>query len=103
MADDAGELRRLLEETSFLYGGNAPFVEELHARWAADPNSVEPSWRSFFARLGDGADDIKRAAAAPGWGAPNGVEALWPALEAKLQTSIAQKSGGADLDAVRAG
>ncbi|HEV2364331.1 MAG TPA: 2-oxoglutarate dehydrogenase E1 component [Caulobacteraceae bacterium] len=104
MADDAGELRRLLEETSFLYGGNAPFLEELHARWAADPNSVDPSWRSFFARLGDGVDDIKRAASAPGWGAANGAEALWPALEAKLRTTIAEKGRGAvSEDAVRAG
>ena len=35
-------------QTSFLYGGNAAFVEDLYARWAADPNSVEPSWRAFF-------------------------------------------------------
>ncbi len=48
MADDAGRLNEVLAETSFLYGGNAGFVEDLHARWAEDPNSVEPSWRAFF-------------------------------------------------------
>ena len=37
--------------TSFLYGGNAGYVEDLHAQWAKDPNSVEPSWRAFFASL----------------------------------------------------
>ena len=61
MADDAGRLNEVLAETSFLYGGNAGFVEDLHARWAADPNSVEPSWRAFFASLHDSADDVQRA------------------------------------------
>ncbi len=40
MADDAGRLNEVLAETSFLYGGNAGFVEDLHARWAENPNSV---------------------------------------------------------------
>ena len=29
MADDAGILNQVLTETSFLYGGNAAFVEDL--------------------------------------------------------------------------
>ncbi len=41
MADDAGRLNEVLAETTFLYGGNAAFVEDLHASWAADPNSVD--------------------------------------------------------------
>jgi 2-oxoglutarate dehydrogenase E1 component len=45
MADDAGQINDIMAETSFLYGGNAGFVEDLYARWAADPNAVEPSWR----------------------------------------------------------
>ena len=32
MADDAGRLNEVLAETSFLYGGNAGFVEDLHAQ-----------------------------------------------------------------------
>ena len=67
MADDAGLINEVLAETSFLYGGNAAFVEDLYAKWAADPNSVEPSWRAFFASLHDRADDVKRAAAEPAW------------------------------------
>ena len=57
MADDAGRLNELLTETSFLYGVNAGFVEDLYGKWAADPASVEPSWRSFFASLADGVLD----------------------------------------------
>ena len=67
MADDAGRLNEVLAETSFLYGGNAGFVEDLHARWAADPTSVEPSWRAFFASLPDSTDAVaKRANRRPG-------------------------------------
>jgi 2-oxoglutarate dehydrogenase E1 component len=61
MADDAGRLNSVLAETSFLYGSNAEFVEDLHARWAADPSSVEPSWRAFFASLADNTDAIRHA------------------------------------------
>jgi len=70
MADDAGVINEVLAETSFLYGGNAAFVEDLYAQWAADPNSVEPSWRAFFATLGDRAEEVKRAAADPAWARP---------------------------------
>ncbi|MBF0374858.1 MAG: hypothetical protein HQL39_15740, partial [Alphaproteobacteria bacterium] len=38
---------------SFLFGHNAVFIEELHARWAEDPNSVDPSWAGFFRDLAD--------------------------------------------------
>jgi 2-oxoglutarate dehydrogenase E1 component len=40
-------------ETSFLSGPNAAFVVELYARYAEDPESVEPGWRTFFASLGE--------------------------------------------------
>jgi 2-oxoglutarate dehydrogenase E1 component len=43
----------IMEATSFLSGANTPFLEELYARWRDDPESVDPSWRAFFAELGD--------------------------------------------------
>ncbi len=44
--------RRLeLEQTSFLYGGNSSFIEELYARYLADPAAVDPSWRAYFDEL----------------------------------------------------
>ena len=67
MADDAGLINEVLAETSFLYGGNAAFVEDLYAKWSADPNSVEPSWRAFFGSLSDSASDVQRAAQQPAW------------------------------------
>ena len=35
--------------TSFLYGGNADYIEQLHAAYQEDPDSVDPEWRDFFA------------------------------------------------------
>ncbi len=37
-----------LAQNSFLYSANADFIAELFQRYAADPASVDPSWRSFF-------------------------------------------------------
>ncbi len=40
-----------LEESSFLYGGNAAFIEEMFARYLENPERVDPSWRRFFDAL----------------------------------------------------
>ncbi len=34
--------------TSFLYGGNADYIDALYARYKSDPKSVDPSWAEFF-------------------------------------------------------
>lgn len=112
MADDAGLINEVLAETSFLYGGNAAFVEDLYAKWAADPNSVEPSWRAFFATLGDRADEVQRAVADPAWHKPgvpqprpewlSALDGLWPAVQAKVGAKIAERQPEISGDAVRA-
>src|SRR5690606_36308163 len=53
--------------TSFLYGGNADYIEELYARYEADPASVDESWASFFAGLKDAPEDISKNASGPSW------------------------------------
>ena len=53
--------------TSFLYGGNADYIEELYANYQKDPASVDDSWRTFFARLGDSAPDVNANADGPSW------------------------------------
>ena len=40
-------------ENSYLYGANSTFIEELYARYASNPASVDASWQRFFASLGD--------------------------------------------------
>lgn len=112
MADDAGLINEVLAETSFLYGGNADYVEQLYARWATDPNSVEPSWRAFFASLADRVEEIKRGAAQPAWTKPSApiarpdwlsaIDGMWPAVEAKVGAKIAERAPAASQDEVRA-
>ena len=34
--------------TSFLYGGNAAYVEKLQSQFEANPSSVDAEWRAFF-------------------------------------------------------
>lgn len=105
MADDAGIINDIMTETSFLYGGNAGFVEDLYAKWAADPNSVEPSWRAFFLSLPDRLDEAKAAAQRPSWTAKSApaarpdwlsaMDGMWPAVEAKLGAKIAERAAAA--------
>lgn len=70
MADDAGRLNQVFAETSFLYGSNAAFIEDLHERWASDPASVSAEWRAFFDQLRDNAEAVKASGAAAAWGRP---------------------------------
>ncbi|MDN0074525.1 2-oxoglutarate dehydrogenase E1 component [Crenobacter sp. SG2303] len=36
---------------SYLFGGNAPFIEELYEQFLTDPTSVEGEWRDYFEKL----------------------------------------------------
>ena len=38
---------------SYLFGANAPFIEELYEEYLANPASVEPAWRDYFDKLGN--------------------------------------------------
>jgi 2-oxoglutarate dehydrogenase E1 component len=40
------------EETSFLAGANAAFIEAIYEEYLRDPQLVEESWRRFFSNLG---------------------------------------------------
>ena len=41
--------------TSFLYGGNAAYIEDLYAKYESDPAAVDAEWREFFQSLKDDA------------------------------------------------
>ena len=41
----------VLEETSFLFGTNAAYVEDLYAQYLANPDAVDASWQEFFEGL----------------------------------------------------
>ncbi|SFZ85253.1 2-oxoglutarate dehydrogenase E1 component [Devosia enhydra] len=53
--------------TSFLYGGNAAYIEDLYARFKADPKSIDPTWAQFFEGLSDTGADAKANAEGPSW------------------------------------
>jgi 2-oxoglutarate dehydrogenase E1 component len=61
-------------QTSFLYGGNASYIDDLYARYENDPASVDPGWRDFFQALKDDAGDVERNARGASWKKPG-----WPA------------------------
>jgi 2-oxoglutarate dehydrogenase E1 component len=62
--------------TSFLYGSNAPYIEELYARYEADPKAVDAEWQLFFQSLKDDARDVAENARGPSWRRPG-----WPPPE----------------------
>ncbi|MBX7248449.1 MAG: 2-oxoglutarate dehydrogenase E1 component [Caulobacteraceae bacterium] len=112
MADDSGRLNQVFAETSFLYGGNAAFVEDLHEKWAADPASVSPAWKAFFDSLKDQPGEVRQAAGAAAWGRPGAIarteelsalDGMWPAIEAKTAKSIeARAPAGTSQSDIRA-
>ena len=51
--------------TSFLYGGNADYIEDLYARYENDPKAVDAQWQAFFQSLKDDRTDVLKSAAGP--------------------------------------
>ena len=54
-------MMRELEQTSTLFGGNAPFIEDQYEIYLGDPAAVSPDWRAYFDTLRDGARDVPQA------------------------------------------
>ena len=59
--------------SSFLYGGNASYIEDLYSRYKTDPTSIDPTWVGYFGRLEDTGDDARKNAEGPSW-----ARADWP-------------------------
>jgi 2-oxoglutarate dehydrogenase E1 component len=59
--------------TSFLYGGNAAYIEDLYARFKEDPGSLDETWRDFFSNLADEKSDVLKEARGASWKRPD-----WP-------------------------
>jgi 2-oxoglutarate dehydrogenase E1 component len=53
--------------TSFLYGTNAAYIEDLYARYETDAKSVDAEWQSFFQSLKDDVRDVTESARGPSW------------------------------------
>jgi 2-oxoglutarate dehydrogenase E1 component len=55
-------------QNSYLFGGNAPFVEELYEKYLVNPGAVPEEWREYFDRMqmlpgssGNGGKDVAHA------------------------------------------
>ncbi|MER0238962.1 2-oxoglutarate dehydrogenase E1 component [Fulvimarina sp. MAC8] len=102
--DDANEV---FAETSFLYGGNADYIEELYAAYEDDPSSVDAEWANFFQGLKDEKTIVQKNASGPSWTRPNwpiaangelvaALDGDWGDVDKRIDTKVrkeAQKQG----------
>lgn len=97
------EINSLFAQTSFLYGGNADYIDQLYAQYEKDPTSVDSQWRAFFEGLHDNKEDVLRNAEGATWQhdhwplKPDGelVSALdgdWSSLEKYLGDKLKEKA-----------
>jgi 2-oxoglutarate dehydrogenase E1 component len=93
----------IFARTSFLYGGNAAYIEDLYARYEKDPNAVDAEWREFFQALKDTPTDVAKSAQGASWKKPNwplwpdgdlvsALDGQWAETEKKLGDKIAAKA-----------
>ena len=81
---------------SYLFGGNAPYVEELYEAYLVNPGSVPDNWRAYF-------DNLQHVPATDGSGARDVAHA--PVVESFAQrakaNAFALKASEADLAVAR--
>ncbi len=93
----------IFHASSFLQGANADYVEQLHARFADNPGSVDESWRAFFQSLGDAPAEARAEAIGPSWARPDwppqasgelisALDGQWPSDPKKAGEKIASKA-----------
>ncbi|WP_323035496.1 2-oxoglutarate dehydrogenase E1 component [Pararhodobacter sp.] len=64
-----------LHASSFLDGANAEYIDQMQARHAQDPSSVDAAWAAFFEATGDDDVTAMRQAQGPSW-----ARADWPPM-----------------------
>ncbi len=47
-----------LQQTSTIFGGNMPYIEEQYENYLADPASVDQKWRDYFDAMRAGSKDV---------------------------------------------
>ncbi len=60
-------------DSSFLFGGNAAYIEQLYALYEQNPAAVDAEWREFFGGLNDDAASVEANARGASWKRKN-----WP-------------------------
>ncbi|WP_455474129.1 2-oxoglutarate dehydrogenase E1 component [Bartonella sp. B30(2025)] len=98
-----GDINNLFAQTSFLYGGNADYIDQLYAEYEKNPASVDSQWRAFFETLQDNKGDVLKNAEGATWQRNNWplkesgelVSALdgdWSALEKYVHDKLKEKA-----------
>ncbi|WP_370402368.1 2-oxoglutarate dehydrogenase E1 component [Sulfitobacter sp. JB4-11] len=104
--------------SSFMEGDNAEYLEQMYARYASDPSSVDEAWHVFFKALGDERKAVEAEAAGPSWArrdwppAPAGdvmgaLTGIWPEPEEgeaagkKIQAKAQEKGVSLSDDQVK--
>jgi 2-oxoglutarate dehydrogenase E1 component len=78
-------LNDLFEQSSFLHGANAAYVEDLYSRFQENPGAVTADWRAFFGGLKERKEDVVADARGPSW-----KRADWPlAVNGELVNALA--------------
>lgn len=101
------DVNEALLETSFLYGANAAYIEELQAAYARNPHSVDPEWQTFFKALGEDETLVEKNAAGASWERANwpvplngelvsAMDGNWAALEKAIGDKIVAKDKKGD-------
>jgi 2-oxoglutarate dehydrogenase E1 component len=79
-------------QNEVLQGVNAAYIDNLLAAYEADPSSVGPQWRAFFASLGSTPQARGGASGSPSW-----ARADWPILESdELAAALAGEFGAGE-------
>jgi 2-oxoglutarate dehydrogenase E1 component len=95
--------------TSFLYGGNAAYIEDLQARYEKDPGSVDTEWQTFFQALKDDAKAVIKTAEGASWEKPNwplqpnddltaALDGQWVETEKRIGEKLKTRAQGAGVD-----
>jgi 2-oxoglutarate dehydrogenase E1 component len=61
------DLNDAFQRSSFLYGGNAAYLEDLYARYQQSPDELDAGWREFFSTLKDPGETVIAEARGPKW------------------------------------
>lgn len=90
-----------LKENSYLSSSNAVFIEELYNKYTQDPNSVDDSWRRYFANLGDNPKDIASSVIGAAW-RPNGSRVIGvvdklDTLSRRKEVSVVSQPGNDEI------
>jgi 2-oxoglutarate dehydrogenase E1 component len=89
--------------SSFLQGTNAPYIDDIYARYEKDPSSVDTEWQEFFKSLKDQPADVRKNAEGPSWGRDNwpltprdeltsALDGNWAEVEKAVGTKLAAKA-----------